>query len=75
MKFNFLYFSSAAEKILSSGSADVISLGRELLRRADFILDAANDLGVDIQLPNQYHRSIIWKNEVIPGPTYVGAKL
>lgn len=45
-----------AEEILSSGKADVILMGRELLRNPYFPLAAAYQLGCDIQWPVQYER-------------------
>lgn len=63
-----------AEEILQSGAADVISLGRELLRQADFLLNAATMMGATIQLPTQWHRAITWSNLVIPGPQMDGPK-
>jgi 2,4-dienoyl-CoA reductase-like NADH-dependent reductase (Old Yellow Enzyme family) len=45
-----------AEEILQTGKADAISLGRELLRNADFILGAAQKFGAPIQLCNQHYR-------------------
>lgn len=62
----------AAEEILQSGAADVVSLGRELLRQADFVLNAAAQFGATIQLPTQWHRAITWSNLVIPGPQMAG---
>lgn len=57
-----------AEAILQSGDAQVIHLGRELLRQADFVLNAATEFGATVQLPTQWHRAITWSNVVIPGP-------
>jgi 2,4-dienoyl-CoA reductase-like NADH-dependent reductase (Old Yellow Enzyme family) len=62
------FAATTAESILQAGDADVLSLGRELLRHADFVHDSATSLGAVIQLPNQYHRSILWRDLVIPGP-------
>jgi len=43
-----------AEAILARGEADVISLGRELLRNPYWPLHAAHALGDDIEWPKQY---------------------
>ena len=45
-----------AEEILAGGHADVIILGRELLRNPYFPLQAAHQLGVEVQWPVQYVR-------------------
>jgi 2,4-dienoyl-CoA reductase-like NADH-dependent reductase (Old Yellow Enzyme family) len=46
-----------AEKILQEGSADVLFIGRELLRDPYFPLHAAKELGVDLGWPPQYDRA------------------
>ncbi|MCM4159801.1 NADPH dehydrogenase NamA [Antarcticibacterium flavum] len=46
-----------AEEILENGAADLIFVGRELLRNPYFPLEAARELGVETQWPNQYLRS------------------
>ena len=46
-----------AEKILQEGKADLIFLGRELLRNPYFALMDADKLGEDIEWPNQYKRA------------------
>ncbi|MBT9392948.1 NADH:flavin oxidoreductase/NADH oxidase [Hymenobacter sp. NST-14] len=46
-----------AEEILAAGHADVVLLGRESLRDAYFPLHAAQELGVDVEWPNQYARA------------------
>ena len=46
-----------AEQILSSGQADVIIIGRELLRNPYWPLHAAKTLNVDVAWPSQYHRA------------------
>lgn len=46
-----------AEKILSSGQADVVALGREFLRRPYWPMAAAKQLGVDLPWPSQYLRA------------------
>jgi len=48
---------SQAEKYLQDAKADVIFLARELLRRADFVLVAARELGVAVKPANQYERA------------------
>jgi 2,4-dienoyl-CoA reductase-like NADH-dependent reductase (Old Yellow Enzyme family) len=40
--------------VLQDGQADVVLLARELLRHADFALDAAQALGVVVKPANQY---------------------
>ncbi|BAC69220.1 oxidoreductase [Streptomyces avermitilis] len=47
-----------AEKILANGEADAILLGRELLRNPSFARLAARELGGDVHVPAQYHRSV-----------------
>lgn len=46
-----------AEKILSEGKADVVSIAREFLRDPYFPLHAAKELGVDVPWPVQYERA------------------
>jgi len=46
-----------AEEILQKGQSDVIFLARELLRRADWPLYAAQELGVTVRPPVQYERA------------------
>ena len=46
-----------ADFILSSGTADMVEMGRELLRNPDWPLMAAHKLGVDIEWPKQYLRA------------------
>ncbi len=46
-----------AEKILADRSADVVFIGRELLRDPSWPLRAAHDLGEDIPWPPQYARA------------------
>ncbi|GAA3131603.1 NADH:flavin oxidoreductase/NADH oxidase [Planomonospora alba] len=46
-----------AEEILTSGSADAVLLGRELLRDPYWPLRAARTLGVPPRRPDQYHRA------------------
>ena len=48
---------SQAEKILQEEKADIILLGRELLRNPYFPLQAAKELGEEINWPVQYQRS------------------
>ena len=40
-----------AEDILQEGKADAILLARELLRNADFVIDAAYHFGVKVSVP------------------------
>ena len=46
-----------ADFILSSGTADIVEMGRELLRDPYWPLHAARKLGVDIEWPKQYSRA------------------
>jgi NADPH2 dehydrogenase len=46
-----------ANEILANQSADLIFLGRELLRNPYWCLHAANELGVDILWPKPYERA------------------
>lgn len=46
-----------AESILASGHADMIALGRELLRNPYWPLTAARELGVEVEWPKQYERA------------------
>ncbi len=48
-----------ADFILSSGTADMVEMGRELLRNPYWPLNAARKLGVDIEWPKQYLRAKI----------------
>ncbi|MCX5053389.1 MULTISPECIES: NADH:flavin oxidoreductase/NADH oxidase [unclassified Streptomyces] len=47
-----------AEKILANNEADAVLLGRELLRNPSWARHAARELGADVQVPVQYHRSV-----------------
>ncbi|KAF8599439.1 FMN-linked oxidoreductase [Ceratobasidium sp. AG-I] len=53
-----------AEGILQEGKADVLMLGREMLRHADFALDAAKELGAVVKPANQYERA--WTRMMSP---------
>lgn len=46
-----------AEQILGEGRADLVALGRELLRNPHWPLSAAQRLGVDLDWPVQYRRA------------------
>ncbi len=46
-----------ADYILSSGTADMVAMGRELLRNPYWPLEAARKLGVEIEWPKQYLRA------------------
>ena len=46
-----------AEEIVRNGRADVVALGRELLRHPYWPLDAARALGADVAWPKQYQRA------------------
>jgi len=46
-----------AEEIIASGTADLILMGRELLRNPYFALQAARTLGDDVSWPQQYLRA------------------
>ncbi|MFE9836775.1 NADH:flavin oxidoreductase/NADH oxidase [Streptomyces sp. NPDC005551] len=47
-----------AEKIVANGEADAVLLGRELLRNPSFTRLAARELGGEVHVPDQYHRSV-----------------
>ncbi|MGC3000852.1 NADH:flavin oxidoreductase/NADH oxidase [Streptomyces sp. G35A] len=47
-----------AEKILANGEADAVLLGRELLRNPSWAQHAARELGGEVHVPHQYHRSV-----------------
>ncbi|MFP3989854.1 NADH:flavin oxidoreductase/NADH oxidase [Streptomyces sp. E11-3] len=47
-----------AEKIIANGEADAVLLGRELLRDPSFARRAARELGGEVHVPDQYHRSV-----------------
>ncbi|MFF8730578.1 NADH:flavin oxidoreductase/NADH oxidase [Streptomyces sp. NPDC015171] len=47
-----------AEKILANGEADVVLLGRELLRNPSWARHAARELDAEIRVPDQYHRMV-----------------
>ena len=46
-----------AEKIIFEEQADLVFMARELLRNPYFPLEAANELGADIEWPPQYQRA------------------
>jgi 2,4-dienoyl-CoA reductase-like NADH-dependent reductase (Old Yellow Enzyme family) len=46
-----------ADEIVHNGRADLVLLGRELLRHPYWPLDAARALGHDIAWPRQYQRA------------------
>ncbi len=46
-----------ADEIVRNGRADLVALGRELLRHPHWPLDAARTLGHEISWPRQYRRS------------------
>ena len=47
-----------AEKILVNAEADAVLLGRELLRNPSWARHAARELGGEVRVPEQYHRSV-----------------
>ncbi|MEU6590654.1 NADH:flavin oxidoreductase/NADH oxidase [Streptomyces sp. NPDC046881] len=47
-----------ARKILANGEADAVLLGRELLRNPSWARHAARELGAEVRVPDQYHRSV-----------------
>ncbi len=53
-----------ASEVLESGQADAVFLARQLLRNADFTLDAALALGVAVQPAVQYARA--WTRMMVP---------
>lgn len=50
--------SEQAEKIVANGEADAVLLGRELLRNPSWARHAARELGGEVRVPDQYHRSL-----------------
>jgi 2,4-dienoyl-CoA reductase-like NADH-dependent reductase (Old Yellow Enzyme family) len=56
MAVGFITGPGQAEAILAGGHADLVALGRELLRDPHWPLRAARALGVDIEWPRQYLR-------------------
>ena len=48
-----------AEEILRSGRADLVALGRELLRNPQWPLLAAKRAGVQVSVPVQYRRAFL----------------
>jgi 2,4-dienoyl-CoA reductase-like NADH-dependent reductase (Old Yellow Enzyme family) len=46
-----------AAKIVANGEADAVLLGRELLRDPSWARRAARELGAEVRIPEQYHRS------------------
>ncbi len=46
-----------ADAVIRDGSADLVALGRELLRNPYWALHAADELGCDIEWPKQYMRA------------------
>jgi NADPH2 dehydrogenase len=49
--------SELADEIIRNGRADLVALGRELLRHPYWPLHAARELGVDLPWPVQYERA------------------
>ncbi|KAI0899344.1 FMN-linked oxidoreductase [Annulohypoxylon nitens] len=52
--------SEMARRIVQEGEvpqADLVLVGRQFLREPEFVLRAAQELGVDVKWPNQYHRA------------------
>ncbi|WP_225833322.1 NADH:flavin oxidoreductase/NADH oxidase [Streptomyces sp. NK08204] len=47
-----------AHKIVANGEADAVLLGRELLRNPSWARHAARELGGEVRVPDQYHRSV-----------------
>ena len=52
----FILTGSQAEEILQKEQADLVLIGRESLRNPRFPMDAARELGVEIDWPRQYLR-------------------
>jgi len=46
-----------ADEIVRSGKADVVLLGREMLRTPFWAIQAAKELGQPLPTPPQYHRA------------------
>ncbi|MEU7647785.1 NADH:flavin oxidoreductase/NADH oxidase [Streptomyces huasconensis] len=47
-----------AEKIVANSEADAVLLGRELLRDPSWARRAGRELGAEVHVPEQYHRSV-----------------
>lgn len=47
-----------AEEIISNGRADLVAIGRELLRNPYFVLNEAKDRNLDINYPEQYKAAL-----------------
>ncbi|MER6262628.1 MULTISPECIES: NADH:flavin oxidoreductase/NADH oxidase [Streptomyces] len=47
-----------AQKLVANGEADAVFLGRELLRNPSWARQAARELGGEVRVPDQYHRSV-----------------
>ncbi|KAK7757807.1 NADH-dependent flavin oxidoreductase [Diatrype stigma] len=52
-----------AEESGPTTQADLVLIGRQLLREPEFVLRCAQNLGVDVKWPNQYHRAHWRKGE------------
>jgi 2,4-dienoyl-CoA reductase-like NADH-dependent reductase (Old Yellow Enzyme family) len=50
--------SAQAEAIVAQGQADIVLLGRQLLREPYWALRAAQELGVEVPWPSQYAWSV-----------------
>lgn len=49
------------ESILGSGGADLVALGRELLRNPNWVLESARDYNIELEWPFQYERAFKMK--------------
>ncbi|KAL0078141.1 hypothetical protein J3Q64DRAFT_1757332 [Phycomyces blakesleeanus] len=50
----YIHTGKQAEEILEKDEADYILVGREYLRHPTWVMEAGNDLGVDLNFPKQY---------------------
>ncbi|KAI2472212.1 FMN-linked oxidoreductase [Annulohypoxylon bovei var. microspora] len=60
--------SEMARRIVQEGEApqaDLVLVGRQFLREPEFVLRAAQELGVEVKWPNQYHRAVWPKGQRI----------
>jgi len=59
MAGGLLTAASHMEDIVANGRADMVFVGRELLRNPNFVYLAAGQLGVEAQWPKQYERAVV----------------
>lgn len=52
-----IYNAELATKVMECGQADAVLVARQFSRNPSFVLDVANELGVQVKWPIQLHRS------------------